>query len=337
MKIKQSKLGKKLLSLTIMLTMLLTIFVPPSYAAPDGVEGVYAIPADGNLVLPDSAIVALCNGTHTITEVSYSLNVKHLIYNNTTFPFFGLYLPKPGVLVINDKEINLFSSSYDPTAAKGVEYKYNEVSSLTDVQDYMGIRAINVLPEISFGKPLTIAASKSFVYNYKVRLRPYVFSGINSFRLNFIPGERENVGHTYHYVYGADWRANPPCVSGFRGYVQMSSISNIIQHPSATFLNGSYVKIERNTSNATIQVQDVVNQLPVTLNNAVTNINTSLSNQILGTIQIAINSPQRTAILSQYGLASTITANGVYPSSQGGRYRVVFYSPPTNIDQLNLS
>lgn len=121
------------------------------------------------------------------------------------------------------------------------------------------------------------------------------------------------------------------------GGIFTSNVSNYnSQHGLSASVTHVLVNIAQDTT-AIGRVETTVQQLPTTLNNAVTNINNQLANQILGTVQIMKDSPQKASILSQYGLATNIIVSGIYPSAQGGKYRVVFYNAPTNIDQLNLT
>lgn len=84
------------------------------------------------------------------------------------------------------------------------------------------------------------------------------------------------------------------------------------------------------------KIYDTVQSIPTTLNNTVNQINNSLSNQPLALVYIPNNS-QRIPQLAKLGLPSTITTDGIYKSSDGFKYKVVLYTPPTNVDQLNMT
>lgn len=84
------------------------------------------------------------------------------------------------------------------------------------------------------------------------------------------------------------------------------------------------------------KIYDTVQSIPITLNNTVNQINTSLANQPLALVYIP-NNAQRTTQLAKLGLATNITTDGIYKSSDGFKYKVVLYTPPTNVDQLNMT
>ena len=67
-------------------------------------------------------------------------------------------------------------------------------------------------------------------------------------------------------------------------------------------------------------------------------LNTNLSTKIDSKVSAVINVPKTdNSILTKYGISTTVKTDGIYLSSDGNRYKVVFYDLPTSIAQLNLS
>ncbi len=99
-----------------------------------------------------------------------------------------------------------------------------------------------------------------------------------------------------------------------------ASITAALQTP----LNSQTTAINNNTNT---QLASVSNTL-----------NSNLSTKIDSKVSAVINVPKTdNSILTKYGISTTVTTDGIYLSSDGNRYKVVFYNLPTSISQLSLS
>lgn len=71
-----------------------------------------------------------------------------------------------------------------------------------------------------------------------------------------------------------------------------------------------------------------------TLNSQTATLQTNLSNKATEMLYVSSNNK---TILSKLGIPLTASDGGVYTTNGGVRVQVIFYSPPTNLDQLSLS
>lgn len=99
-----------------------------------------------------------------------------------------------------------------------------------------------------------------------------------------------------------------------------------------------YVIFYRHSINFNDPAIDSNNQqtatLTNTLNSQTTTIQTNLSNKATEMLYVASNNK---TILSKLGIPLTASDGGVYTTNGGVRVQVIFYSTPTNLDQLSLS
>lgn len=311
MKTKQSKLGKKLLSLTIMLTTLLTLFAPASYAQDYYPPGQHWIPVG---LISGINFAAINRPTWTNSSDSTIEFVHSTIFGE---------LRKSG---------NLNQT--------GAVFRHAQLREASE----KGLLSYNRLRVAGNGWVNPHTWGTSFITAWSDRR-------ITSAEIS-IPADYVKNYQTREYENGnkVDWFTNPNNGSNQSVYCAFS-INIELGESGRLFTSGVYnsqpskwftasvthvlVNIAPDTT-AIGRVETTVQSIPTTLNNTVNQINTSLANQPLALVYIP-NNAQRTTQLAKLGLATNLTVDDIYKSSDGFKYKVVFYTPTSSVDQLNLT
>lgn len=338
MKTKQSKLGKKLLSLTIMLTTLLTLFAPTSYAYTVGSNTVslsqvndwaktnrwqnvkYELESIPNH--PSGTFVEKCiNDSKVNTYNLYDLNIlcNDILSKDPSKPVFrDAYLQEmhqKGLVQMHTLNLVIRTNAYTGNCYR----QYGGVMHYA-----LRTKGSVISSAVTHnGQPVQLQVPPKIHSNYSISwdtgyLQPLynVTFPESSVSMKINMDAVQEGDYLYAIQQGRFYNTN--------GYYSLSDV------PMYVDLNASTVEVTVLPDTSQVgQMYTTVQQLPTTLN-------TSLANQPLALVYIP-NNAQRTTQLAKLGLATNITTDGIYKSSDGFKYKVVFYTPPSSVDQLNLT
>ena len=241
-----------------------------------------------------------------------------------TIPFYsinGIYLPTGG----GKYDVSAFGSMISQATLGSTNYFFHnrELDDLNKRKllsiDYFKIPGIgyNYGQINTMSGPLISGSSDSIVLNFSY----------NGGRNYGIPFNLHILGNRYNEY---NVLASTSAYSSTLDYSKATITFTIL--PDTTAVG----RIESSVQTLPIILNNAVNNMNTNLNTAVSSMNTSLNNKVSGVIYVPRGNPGTK--LTDVGLTGTITTNGTYTTpDKTATYRVVFYDPPTNIAQLNLS
>lgn len=316
----------------IVILTALIVLTPLTTYADSGyveIEGRYPINVNGVPILPAVTAMYIQNGTHYISEYRRVVDIQRSILKYGD----SLYIQNVGqtntdinIQVGYKDNVSVILSNFGTHSW----YDYNLRKPVTmNIKDVV-VPGFTVAP-ITMGSQsspiLTGSSSFTLVEGGVIQPEEY-YVGMRA-NFNFTPIS-QLCPTTQQSRYNEYWQSRPG--SYVNSSMSYPAGATVLQEAKCSVrTNDSYVVIKKNPYSVSGRIEQSVQSIPDTL----TNFTTQMNNKPTQIVSVPKNNPG--PVLTKLGLPANLTTDGVYTTSFGTRVQINFYTPPNNIDQLNLS